>query len=201
MTTPTREIHLASRPVGWPTHDDFRVVETELADPGPGEVLVRNTFMSVDPYMRGRMNDRRSYVPPFRLDAPLEGGEPSFVGNTEHSALGTRWVYDAWGDPVWQAAVEATIRSGGTQAVEEVEGAGIRLPSAIVQGNGGDGSIVRWIATALVISSRCARRSTISSANRRNACVKSTSSGRGASRSWSRRRSKVRSRSACSACE
>jgi NADPH-dependent curcumin reductase CurA len=74
MTTPTREIHLASRPVGWPSHDDFRVVETELGDPGPGQVLVRNTFMSVDPYMRGRMNDRRSYVPPFRLDAPLEGG-------------------------------------------------------------------------------------------------------------------------------
>src|SRR4051812_2938918 len=74
MTTATREIHLAARPVGWPTHDDFRIVETELADPGPGEVLVRNTFMSVDPYMRGRMDDRRSYVPPFRLDAPMDGG-------------------------------------------------------------------------------------------------------------------------------
>ena len=65
MTTPTREIHLASRPFGWPTHDDFRTVETELPDPGPGEVLVRNTFLSVDPYMRGRMNDVQSYVPPF----------------------------------------------------------------------------------------------------------------------------------------
>jgi NADPH-dependent curcumin reductase CurA len=74
MTTPTREIHLASRPFGWPTPDDFRTVRTELAEPGPGEVLVRNTFLSVDPYMRGRMNDTRSYVPPFRLDAPLEGG-------------------------------------------------------------------------------------------------------------------------------
>jgi len=74
MTTPTREIHLAQRPVGWPSHDDFRTVETKLPDPGPGQVLVRNTFLSVDPYMRGRMDDRRSYVPPFRLDAPLEGG-------------------------------------------------------------------------------------------------------------------------------
>src|SRR6476660_4390169 len=73
MTT-AREIHLASRPQGWPTPDNFRTVETELPDPGPGEVLVRNTFMSVDPYMRGRMNDVKSYVPPFRLDAPLEGG-------------------------------------------------------------------------------------------------------------------------------
>ena len=68
MTT-AREIHLASRPQGWPTPDDFRTVDTELPDPGPGEVLVRNTFLSVDPYMRGRMNDVKSYVPPFALDA------------------------------------------------------------------------------------------------------------------------------------
>ena len=74
MTTPTREIHLAARPIGWPDHDDFRMVQTLLADPGPGEVLVRNTFLSVDPYMRGRMNDAKSYVPPFTLDAPLDGG-------------------------------------------------------------------------------------------------------------------------------
>ena len=74
MTTPSREIHLAARPVGWPTHDDFLTVAVELPDPAAGEVLVRNTFLSVDPYMRGRMDDRRSYVPPFRLDAPMEGG-------------------------------------------------------------------------------------------------------------------------------
>ncbi|MEI5675137.1 MULTISPECIES: NADP-dependent oxidoreductase [unclassified Nocardioides] len=74
MTTTTREIHLASRPQGWPTPDNFRTVEVELDDPGPGEVLVRNTVLSVDPYMRGRMNDVKSYVPPFRLDAALDGG-------------------------------------------------------------------------------------------------------------------------------
>jgi len=72
--TPSREIHLASRPHGWPTQENFRTVATELPDPGPEEVLVRNTFMSVDPYMRGRMNDVKSYVPPFALDAPLDGG-------------------------------------------------------------------------------------------------------------------------------
>jgi NADPH-dependent curcumin reductase CurA len=69
-----REIHLAARPAGEPKPTDFRVVEVEVPDPGPGEVLVRNTWMSVDPYMRGRMNDAKSYVPPFRIDAPLEGG-------------------------------------------------------------------------------------------------------------------------------
>jgi len=73
MTT-AREIHLASRPQGWPTPDNFRTVETDLPEPGPDEVLVRNTFMSVDPYMRGRMNDVKSYVPPFQLDAVMDGG-------------------------------------------------------------------------------------------------------------------------------
>ena len=74
MTTTSREIHLVARPTGWPTHSDFRAVETTLPDPGPGEVLVRNTFLSVDPYMRGRMNDTKSYVEPFALDAPMDGG-------------------------------------------------------------------------------------------------------------------------------
>ncbi|QLQ40574.2 NADP-dependent oxidoreductase [Micromonospora robiginosa] len=69
-----REIHLASRPEGWPTADNFRLVTTEVPTPGPGQLVVRNQFMSVDPYMRGRMNDVKSYMPPFALDAPLDGG-------------------------------------------------------------------------------------------------------------------------------
>ena len=72
--TANREIHLASRPQGWPTADNFRLVTTEVPTPGPGQLVVRNRFMSVDPYMRGRMNDVKSYVPPFALDAPLDGG-------------------------------------------------------------------------------------------------------------------------------
>lgn len=82
VPTATREIHLAARPRGVPTHDDFRLVETPLPAPdalGEGEVLVRNVVMSVDPYMRGRMNDMRSYVEPYALDAPLEGGAVGVV--------------------------------------------------------------------------------------------------------------------------
>ncbi|MGC4788949.1 NADP-dependent oxidoreductase [Micromonospora sp. DT178] len=74
MSTRNREIHLASRPQGWPTADNFRLVETEVPTPGPGQIVVRNRYVSVDPYMRGRMNDVKSYVPPFALDAPLDGG-------------------------------------------------------------------------------------------------------------------------------
>jgi hypothetical protein len=74
VTRTHREIHLASRPEGWPTPENFRLVEGPVPEPADGEVLVRNLVMSVDPYMRGRMRDVESYVPPFALDAPLEGG-------------------------------------------------------------------------------------------------------------------------------
>ncbi|WP_406042702.1 NADP-dependent oxidoreductase [Micromonospora sp. NBC_00898] len=82
-----REIHLASRPQGWPTADNFRLVTTEVPTPGPGQIVVRNQFMSVDPYMRGRMNDVKSYVPPFQLDAPLDGGAIGEVVASEAEGL------------------------------------------------------------------------------------------------------------------
>jgi NADPH-dependent curcumin reductase CurA len=69
-----REIILASRPDGWPTVANFALVQTPHQDLADGQVRVRNLFMSVDPYMRGRMNDVKSYVPPFEVGKPLEGG-------------------------------------------------------------------------------------------------------------------------------
>jgi len=68
-----REIRLASRPRGMPHPSDFAVAEVEVPDPAPGQVLVRNTWMSVDPYMRPRMNDVPSYVPPYELGKVLDG--------------------------------------------------------------------------------------------------------------------------------
>ncbi|MFB4318321.1 NADP-dependent oxidoreductase [Actinomadura sp. 21ATH] len=69
-----REVRLVARPVGEPDPSDFEVAEVEAREPGEGEVLVRNGWISVDPYMRGRMNDVKSYTPPFRLGEPMEGG-------------------------------------------------------------------------------------------------------------------------------
>jgi hypothetical protein len=68
------EIRLASRPQGWPTMANFDQAEVDVPDPEPGQVLVHNLVMSVDPYMRGRMNDVKSYVPPFEVGKALEGG-------------------------------------------------------------------------------------------------------------------------------
>ena len=70
----SREIRLASRPTGLPSAENFSLVTVDVPSPPEGHVLVRNLFMSVDPYMRGRMNDAKSYVPPFAVDQPLEGG-------------------------------------------------------------------------------------------------------------------------------
>lgn len=69
-----KEIRLASRPTGWPTAANFAIAETPVPTAGVGQVLVRNVYMSVDPYMRGRMNDVKSYIPPFQIGQPLDGG-------------------------------------------------------------------------------------------------------------------------------
>lgn len=72
--TINREIRLKNRPVGLPSEHDFELVTVPMPAPGAGTVLVRNLYMSVDPYMRGRMLEQPSYVEPFRLGAPLDGG-------------------------------------------------------------------------------------------------------------------------------
>lgn len=69
-----RAWHLKSRPNGMPTSDNFELKETALPELGEGQVRVRNRWLSVDPYMRGRMNDVKSYVPAFQVGEPLEGG-------------------------------------------------------------------------------------------------------------------------------
>jgi NADPH-dependent curcumin reductase CurA len=69
-----RRILLASRPSGLPTDDNFRIEEAETPRPAEGEALVRTLYLSVDPYMRGRMNDRKTYVEPFALGEVITGG-------------------------------------------------------------------------------------------------------------------------------
>ena len=65
-----REIHLASRPEGAPAPENFRLEEVDLPEVGEGEVLVRNTFLSVDPYMRGRMSDAHVLHPAVPSSTP-----------------------------------------------------------------------------------------------------------------------------------
>ncbi|MES1202141.1 MAG: NADP-dependent oxidoreductase [Pseudomonadota bacterium] len=82
MGVQAREVRLKSRPEGLPTPANFEIATVDLPALQDGEVLVRNLWMSVDPYMRGRMYDRPSYVPPFQLGQVLQGGA---VGRVEAS--------------------------------------------------------------------------------------------------------------------
>ncbi len=70
----SQQIHLVSRPTGMPTHNNFKQVEITLPELQDGEVLIKNTWMSVDPYMRPRMIDRESYIDPFKLNDVMDGG-------------------------------------------------------------------------------------------------------------------------------
>ena len=87
MTTKSREIRLAARPHGEPKPEDFALAQVELEEPAAGEVLVKNLCFSVDPYMRGRMNEGKSYVPPFAIGAALEGAAVGRVAASNQSAL------------------------------------------------------------------------------------------------------------------
>ncbi|MEU2111761.1 NADP-dependent oxidoreductase [Streptomyces sp. NPDC019507] len=86
----SREWHLVSRPHGWPEPENVALREAPVTEPGEGRILVRNLHFSVDPYMRGRMNDVKSYVPPFQLDQPMEGGAVGEVvaSNADGFAVG-----------------------------------------------------------------------------------------------------------------
>ncbi|MEM7134912.1 MAG: NADP-dependent oxidoreductase [Chloroflexota bacterium] len=83
----SQEIRLTQRPVGLPKPDDFEVATVSLPEPGSGEILVRNRFISVDPYMRGRMVDRKSYTPPFQLGEALTGGCVGEVIQSNHEGF------------------------------------------------------------------------------------------------------------------
>ena len=82
-----RRIVLKRRPKGYPELSDFELVETPIEDPGPGEALVRAHYLSLDPYMRGRMNDARSYVPPLAIGEVIVGGVVGEVVRTNTDAF------------------------------------------------------------------------------------------------------------------
>jgi NADPH-dependent curcumin reductase CurA len=108
MNQLSHQIQLLRRPVGMPSQADFTLIEVALPELQEGEVRVTNQWLSVDPYMRGRMSDAKSYVPPFPLNGPLDGGaigtvqasrHPDFaVGDRVSSMLGWRDSFVAKAD-------------------------------------------------------------------------------------------------------
>ncbi|GGE25802.1 putative NADP-dependent oxidoreductase YfmJ [Marinithermofilum abyssi] len=84
MAQTNRQILFMQRPKGMPNDAVFQMTETAIPELQEGEVLVRTVYLSVDPYMRGRMNDRKSYIPPFELNQPLTGGVVGQVEKSRH---------------------------------------------------------------------------------------------------------------------
>ena len=122
----SREIRLKSRPVGVPAQENFELASVEVDAPGDGEIQVRNLWMSVDPYMRGRMTDRKSYVPPFELGKALQGGaigevtisnDPDFkVGDIVSTMFGWREVFNA---------SPKALAAGGMGAITKIDTHGL----------------------------------------------------------------------------
>ena len=120
-TTPTRtaarEVRLVTRPVGWPTPGDFALVESELPEVADGQIRVRNTVMSVDPYMRGRMSDATSYAAPYELGDAMTGGAVGVVEDSradgftvgDHVLHGLGWREVAVLDAGAARKVDATL--------------------------------------------------------------------------------------------
>jgi NADPH-dependent curcumin reductase CurA len=108
-----KEIRLASRPVGAPSLDNFEILDTDVPQPGDGEVLVRTLYISVDPYLRSRMREGRSYVAPFAVGQVIESGavgevvesrSPNFqTGDVVTGMFGWRLYNTATGDTVIKA--------------------------------------------------------------------------------------------------
>jgi NADPH-dependent curcumin reductase CurA len=106
-----REIRLVARPQGFPGEDLFEVAETPIPEPADGQVLIRNAYFSVDPYMRPRMNDVRSYVAPFTLGEAMTGGAVGrvAVSRSPRYAEGD-WVLHQLGWREWALSDGSALR-------------------------------------------------------------------------------------------
>ncbi|ELR8701861.1 NADP-dependent oxidoreductase [Vibrio vulnificus] len=102
MTQPTnRQIVLASRPVGAPTAENFTLKQSDIPTPAQGEMLLRSVYLSLDPYMRGRMSDAKSYAEPVGIDEVMVGGTVCQVEVSNHAEFEVgEWVlaYTGWQD-------------------------------------------------------------------------------------------------------
>jgi NADPH-dependent curcumin reductase CurA len=113
-----REVRLVARPVGVPADDCFELAEVDLPDPVDGQLLVHNRYISVDPYMRGRMTDAKSYVPPFELGKAMEGGAVGEVvaSASPDIAAGDMVIHNlGWRDL-------ALVPAGGARKIEPTPG-------------------------------------------------------------------------------
>ena len=158
MSTLNRQILLASRPTGEPNAENFKLVETPVAPLAEGQVLVRHHFLSLDPYMRGRMNDAKSYAAPQPLDAVMIGGTAGEVveSRNAHFNAGDKVV----GMGGWQeyAVVNADQR-GVLQKVDTTH-----VPLSAWLGAVGMPGVTGWYGLVKIIAPKAGETVVVSSA-------------------------------------
>ena len=154
-----RQIHLVSRPTGEPTVDNFRLVEASLPAVQDGQVLVRNHYLSLDPYMRGRMSDAKSYADPQPLDQVMMGGTVGVVVESRNPAFKA-------GDQVvgmggWQEyqLVDASQR-GVLQKVDTTH-----IPLAAYLGAVGMPGVTAWYGLTQIINPKAGETVVVSAAS------------------------------------
>jgi NADPH-dependent curcumin reductase len=153
-----RQFLLVSRPAGEPTHDNFKLVESDLPELADGMVLVRHHYLSLDPYMRGRMNDARSYAPPQPLNKVMVGGTAGEVVASKHPAF-------APGDHVvgmggWQ---EYSVVDGGSGGVRKIDTR--QIPMTAYLGAVGMPGVTAWYGLNKICEAQPGQTITVSAAS------------------------------------
>lgn len=140
-----REIHLTAYPDGMPTPDIFETVERDLPAPGPGQAEVEVLYYSVDPYMRGRMRpDVKSYIPPFALGEPLDGGAVVRVVASEAEGFAPGDVAVGMGGAGWRD--RAVVDTGGFTKVDASS-----VPASAYLGALGMPGLTAWAGLTQII--------------------------------------------------
>jgi NADPH-dependent curcumin reductase CurA len=159
MTLINRQWLLASRPKGEPSADNFRLVEVPVPELKDGEVLVRHHFMSLDPYMRGRMNDAKSYAQPQALDQVMGGGTVGEVVASRHAgfAVGDKVV----GMGGWQQYLLVDGHQRGVlQKVDTTH-----IPLSAYLGAVGMPGVTAWYGLVKIISPKAGQTVVVSAAS------------------------------------
>jgi len=159
MNRLNRQIHLVSRPQGEPRADNFRLVTQALPELSDGQVLVRHHFLSLDPYMRGRMNDSKSYAAPQPLDAVMLGGTVGEVVESlnPHFAVGDKVV----GMGGWQEFFVVDARQRGV--LQKVDTAHIPLQAYL--GSVGMPGVTAWYGLTQIIRPKAGETVVVSAAS------------------------------------
>lgn len=154
--TINRQILLVSRPKGEATLDNFHLAAPELPELGDGQVLVRNFYLSLDPYMRGRMNDTKSYAPPQPLDAVMVGATVGEVIESRH--------------PDWQPG-DAVTAMFGWQEYGISDGSNlrrvdaVRVPMSVYLGAAGMPGVTAWYGLNKIIAPKAGQTVAVSAAS------------------------------------